>query len=197
MNSRMKTLVGAGLLCAALPALASDPKAVAPLNLDLPIPQVNIEVKLYAPTSNDLKDIGIDWGFGLGVSARTGIPGAGGTQALYGLEWTQSLGGGDRFQTYGGGVGLAIDLINRRSVTTTVVTPPKLILMGGLYESRLSGGGNVWKKSGFGFDAGLEFSVPGFSSVPVIQALFSKRPSAGGIKHERVLIVMVIPTIIR
>lgn len=193
----MKTLVGAGLLCAALPVSASDTNALAPSNLDLPIPQVNIEVKLYAPTSNDLKDIGIDWGFGLGVSARAGMPGASGVQAIYGLEWTQSLGGGDRFQTYGGGVGLAIDLLGRRSVTTTVVTPPKVILMGGLYESRLSGGGNVWKKSGFGFDAGIEFSVPGLSGVPMIQALFSKRPSAGGIKHERVTIVFVIPTIIR
>lgn len=193
----MKTLVGVGLLCTALPLSASDTKAVAPLNLDLPIPQVNIEVKLYSPTSSDLKDIGIDWGFGLGLSARAGLPGAGGFQAIYGLEWTQSQGGGDRFQTYGAMVGGAIDLLNRRSVTTTVVRAPKVILMGGLFESRLSGGGNVWKKSGFGFDAGLEFSVPGLSGVPMIQALFSKRPSAGGIKHERMLLVFVVPTIIR
>jgi hypothetical protein len=156
---------------------------------DLRERQIQIDIKVMSITTDNLRDIGFDWGFGIGATMEFGSYSVRGLKPFVRAEYTRSEGDFDsKIESYGllGGVHIPIgpskDDISKIDIVAGL----------GLFETKFSDGPFEDKKTKIGYDFGIRYT--GIKDLP-LSFLWTNRSLEGDDVNS--FVIMISPTIFK
>lgn len=186
MNRLAPTLAA---VCAAAIASAVE----SPRPVDIVQQQILLDVKFLTASGNDLKDLGVDWGWGLGLSWDLPVS-LGNATPFIKAEYQRQDGDNDlKSESTGIAAGVKLSLVPKVQPNGTDI---RLYLSIGAYETKASDVLFSEKKSGAGYDAGIQVKLPGLTNIPVLSVLFTSRPKTFD-RSTNNIVIMISPTLIK
>jgi hypothetical protein len=158
---------------------------------DRPANQVNLEVRFLEVTSEGLRDLGADIGWGAGISANF----AGGENPsvipFVSATWDRMTGDNDlKIDMSGLMVGFRFRTSPNRALSESQTS---IVLAEGYFQNRHEDISGDEKRKGVGFDIGLEVG-PAMGSKGILwRFLYSIRPDTFGKKTQLMIITAAIP----
>lgn len=158
---------------------------------DRPANQINIEVRFVEATSEGLRDLGADIGWGAGISANF----AGGQNAsvipFVSANWDRMTGDNDlKIDMSGLMVGFRFRTAPKKALSESQTS---IVLAEGYFQNRHEDESGDEKRKGVGYDIGLEVG-PAMGGKGVLwRFLYSIRPDTFGKKTQLLIITAAIP----
>lgn len=182
------TLILSSAIAATVSSAIESPR---PLNVVQQ--QVLLDVKFLTASGDDLKDLGVDWGWGVGVSWDLPVS-LGNATPFVKAEYQRQDGDNDlKSESTGIAAGIKLSLVPMVQATGTDI---RVYLSVGAYETKARDVLFSEKKSGIGYDAGIQVKLPGMTNIPVLSVLFTSRPKTFD-RDTKNLVIMISPTLLK
>ncbi|MCZ7581408.1 MAG: hypothetical protein M5U21_11410 [Fimbriimonadaceae bacterium] len=177
-----KLLLTAATAAAALSALGSD---VGPRH------QINVETRLVSMMDENLRDKGLEFGWGVGVEAVFFGQGPGQPALTFGAQYDQLECDGHvvKLKTYGFQVGAIGQFDHSREPERAQLLWRSSV---GYFWSITEGPGKK-DETGIGFEIGLQYGPLRATKKPSVAILYSIRPDAFGERNVRLIGLLSFP----